>query len=143
MKKDGCIFCMLANGDIPANSPYEDDLVKVIFDRGPATKGHALILPKNHCEDIYEIFSRLSSTVHSNTHFKQYNMERMDFNTFDIARNIVTTLYLITDKLCDRIFKDEDFKTFLKDLKAAEEYHSKYNESLVQLLHENKLFKRL
>lgn len=63
MKKDGCIFCMLANGDIPANSPYEDDLVKVIFDRGPATKGHALILPKNHCEDIYEIDEETAARI--------------------------------------------------------------------------------
>ena len=32
MKKDDCIFCKLANGVIPTNSLYEDDVVKVIFD---------------------------------------------------------------------------------------------------------------
>lgn len=55
MKKNDCIFCKLANGDIPATALYEDDMVKVIFDRGPATKGHALILPKEHFDNIYEI----------------------------------------------------------------------------------------
>ena len=40
MKKDDCIFCKLANGDIPTNSLYEDDIVKVIFDAGPASDGH-------------------------------------------------------------------------------------------------------
>ena len=40
MKKDDCIFCKLSNGDIPTNALYEDDVVKVIFDLNPASKGH-------------------------------------------------------------------------------------------------------
>ena len=55
MKKDDCIFCKIANGEIPSNTLYEDDDFRVIFDLGPATKGHALILPKNHFDNIYEI----------------------------------------------------------------------------------------
>ncbi|MBP3451446.1 MAG: HIT family protein [Agathobacter sp.] len=55
MRKDDCIFCKLANGDIPTNTIYEDDEVRVIMDAAPATKGHALVLPKNHYADIYEI----------------------------------------------------------------------------------------
>ena len=53
--KDDCIFCKLANGVIPTNSIYEDDDFNVILDLGPATKGHALILPKEHYANIYEI----------------------------------------------------------------------------------------
>lgn len=53
MKKDDCIFCKIANGDIPTNALYEDDIVKVIFDLGPASKGHVLILPKNHFDNVY------------------------------------------------------------------------------------------
>jgi len=55
MKDDNCIFCKLANGDIPTMSLYEDEDFNVIFDAGPATLGHALILPKNHYKNIYEI----------------------------------------------------------------------------------------
>ena len=55
MRKDDCIFCKLANGDIPTNSIYEDDDFNVILDASPATKGHALILPKEHYSNIYEI----------------------------------------------------------------------------------------
>lgn len=54
MKKDDCIFCKLANGDIPTNSIYEDDDFKVILDAAPATKGHCLILPKEHFADLLE-----------------------------------------------------------------------------------------
>lgn len=54
MKDNNCIFCKLANGDIPTNSIYEDDDFKVILDADPATKGHALILPKNHFANLLE-----------------------------------------------------------------------------------------
>ena len=55
MKDDNCIFCKLANGDIPTRSLYEDDMFRVIMDAAPATKGHALILPKDHAANIYEL----------------------------------------------------------------------------------------
>ncbi|MCR4755374.1 MAG: HIT family protein [Lachnospiraceae bacterium] len=55
MRDDNCIFCKIANGEIPTNAIYEDDNYKVILDMGPATKGHALILPKNHYKNIYEM----------------------------------------------------------------------------------------
>lgn len=54
MRDDNCIFCKIANGDIPAATAYEDDEFKVILDMGPAAKGHALILPKSHFKDITE-----------------------------------------------------------------------------------------
>ncbi|WP_294785529.1 HIT family protein [uncultured Eubacterium sp.] len=55
MKDDNCIFCKLANKDIPTNIIYEDEKFTVIMDADPATKGHALILPKNHAANIYEL----------------------------------------------------------------------------------------
>jgi histidine triad (HIT) family protein len=55
MKDDNCIFCKLANGDIPTNKIYEDDDFTVIMDASPATKGHALILPKEHYKNLYEM----------------------------------------------------------------------------------------
>ena len=55
MKKDDCIFCKLANGVIPTNSIYEDDDFNVILDAAPATRGHALILPKEHADNLYEL----------------------------------------------------------------------------------------
>lgn len=50
-----CIFCKIANGEIPSNTIYEDDDFRVILDNGPATKGHALVLPKKHYADLFKI----------------------------------------------------------------------------------------
>lgn len=55
MKDDNCIFCKLANGGIPTNTVYEDEDFRVILDASPATKGHSLILPKEHYANLYEI----------------------------------------------------------------------------------------
>ena len=55
MRDDNCIFCKLASGEIPTNSIYEDDMFRVILDAAPASKGHALIIPKEHYANIYEI----------------------------------------------------------------------------------------
>ena len=52
---DNCIFCKIANGEIPAATLYEDENFRVILDLGPASKGHALILPKFHAANIYEL----------------------------------------------------------------------------------------
>ena len=50
-----CNFCKIANGEIPSATLYEDEDFRVILDLGPASKGHALILPKAHAANIYEI----------------------------------------------------------------------------------------
>lgn len=63
MKDDNCIFCKLANGDIPTATLYEDDDFRVILDAGPASKGHALILPKEHYANLYELSDELAAKV--------------------------------------------------------------------------------
>ncbi len=55
MKDANCIFCKIIAGEIPSSIIYEDEEFKVILDVNPATKGHALILPKEHYADLYEI----------------------------------------------------------------------------------------
>lgn len=58
---DNCIFCKIANGEIPAATLYEDEDFRVILDLGPASKGHALILPKAHAANIYELSDEMAA----------------------------------------------------------------------------------
>ncbi len=59
MMKDDCIFCLLAGGKIPTAKVYEDEDCAVILDAGPASKGHALVIPKEHYADITQAPSEL------------------------------------------------------------------------------------
>lgn len=63
MVEESCIFCKIANGMIPSKSIYEDNDFRVILDLGPATKGHALILPKQHSADLYELPEETAAKV--------------------------------------------------------------------------------
>ncbi|MCD7819607.1 MAG: HIT family protein [Lachnospiraceae bacterium] len=55
MLEDNCIFCKIARGDIPSATLYEDETLRVILDLGPASKGHALIIPKVHAANLFEL----------------------------------------------------------------------------------------
>lgn len=61
VEMDSCIFCKIAGGEIPSATLYEDDDFRVILDLGPASKGHALILPKEHYANLYEIPDELAA----------------------------------------------------------------------------------
>nr|WP_310255555.1 HIT family protein [Fictibacillus barbaricus] len=50
-----CIFCKIVAGDIPAYKVYEDENVLAFLDISQVTKGHTLIVPKDHAKDIYEL----------------------------------------------------------------------------------------
>ena len=52
---ENCIFCKIIGGEIPSNTIYEDEEFKVILDISPASKGNALILPKQHYANIYDL----------------------------------------------------------------------------------------
>lgn len=50
-----CIFCKIANGEIPSYKVYEDDKVFAFLDANPDSDGHTLIIPKNHFTDLDDI----------------------------------------------------------------------------------------
>lgn len=52
---EDCIFCKIVNGDIPCAKIFEDDKLISFLDIGPANKGHALIVTKEHYETLLEV----------------------------------------------------------------------------------------
>ncbi len=67
MKKDDCIFCKIAAGEIPSTTLYENSEFKVFFDIAPASKGHALIIPKEHFDNVFELDSETAGKLFSLT----------------------------------------------------------------------------
>jgi histidine triad (HIT) family protein len=52
---DDCIFCKIVRGEIPCYSVYENNFVKAFLDINPWTRGHTLVIPKKHYENIFDI----------------------------------------------------------------------------------------
>lgn len=63
MRDNDCIFCKIANGEIPSATIYEDTDFRVILDLSPASKGHALILPKEHYANLFELDDKVAAKV--------------------------------------------------------------------------------
>ncbi|MEB1807996.1 MAG: HIT family protein [Bacillaceae bacterium] len=60
-----CIFCKIVQGEIPAAKVYEDEHVLAFMDISQVTKGHTLVIPKVHQEDIFELDEEVASHLFS------------------------------------------------------------------------------
>lgn len=58
-----CIFCKIVNGDIPAAKVYENEHVLAFLDISQVTKGHTLVIPKVHKENLFELTPETSKNL--------------------------------------------------------------------------------
>jgi histidine triad (HIT) family protein len=65
MSNDDCIFCKIIGGELPSKKIYENEKVLAFLDINPASKGHALVVPKMHFESIYDISEEYLKEVYS------------------------------------------------------------------------------
>ena len=83
-----CIFCKIANGEIPSNTIFENDDFRVILDNGPATKGHALVLPKKHYADLFEIPEEtLSGAAKVAKNVASIMKDKLNFDGVNLVQN--------------------------------------------------------
>ncbi len=61
MNENNCIFCKIISGEFSSYTLYEDEDFKVIFDISPVTKGHALLISKNHYKNLFELDDEVAS----------------------------------------------------------------------------------
>ena len=85
MGSQDCIFCKIADGDIPCCKVYEDESVIAFLDISPLSEGHTLVIPKAHFErfdqcppqllaDIAECTAKIASAVVSGLGYDGYNV---------------------------------------------------------------------
>jgi len=67
MNEDSCIFCRIAQKQVPASLVYEDENVMAFLDIRPLNEGHSLVIPKAHYESIFDIPQDLISYLHGIT----------------------------------------------------------------------------
>jgi histidine triad (HIT) family protein len=58
-----CIFCKIGNGEIPAAKVYENEHVLAFLDISQVTKGHTLVIPKVHKENVYELTEEVAANL--------------------------------------------------------------------------------
>lgn len=58
-----CIFCKIINGEIPSYKVYEDEHVYAFLDITQCTKGHTLVIPKQHVKNVYELSEELAENI--------------------------------------------------------------------------------
>ena len=58
-----CIFCMIANGEIPSTKVYEDDTVLAFRDINPQAPTHILVIPKMHIASVAEVTPENSGVI--------------------------------------------------------------------------------
>lgn len=88
MLNDQCIFCKIIKGDIPSYTIYEDDGFKVILDVGPVSKGHALILPKDHYQNLYELPEDMAASAFCLAKKMMIQMtEKLGCDGFNVCQN--------------------------------------------------------
>lgn len=67
MQHENCIFCQIVSGDSSGYIIYEDELTITLLDIFPASQGHALIISKEHFDDIFAISPDILATVARNS----------------------------------------------------------------------------
>lgn len=50
-----CIFCRIVAGELPSQKIYEDETTFAFMDINPGTRGHALVIPKAHAQDVHDV----------------------------------------------------------------------------------------
>ncbi len=63
MNNQDCIFCKIVAGEIPCFKIYETENVLSFLDIGPVNKGHALVIPKVHYENIWDMPADLGKDI--------------------------------------------------------------------------------
>lgn len=63
MKEKNCLFCKIVAGEIPSYKIYEDEKFFAFLDINPVNKGHVLIVPKKHSQNILEMEDSLAGEM--------------------------------------------------------------------------------
>jgi histidine triad (HIT) family protein len=126
MKKKDCIFCKITEREIPSKIIFEDDINLAFLDISPISKGHSIIITKNHysnLEDIpdyeltelYKVVKVLAIKIHKKLKIDGYNILQ---NNFAAAGQIINHFHV---HIIPRNNDDEKFQIKIPRVKASEE----------------------
>ena len=88
MNPDECLFCKIAKGEVPSKKVYEDENAIAFLDINPANRGHCLVVPKKHSENIYDIDDNtLEKVIIIAKNLSKLIKEKLECNGVNLVQN--------------------------------------------------------
>jgi len=126
IKDDKCIFCKIIEKSIPSKVLFENDKNLAFLDIFPVSKGHTIVIPKNHYKnleeipnnelsELFEIVKKVSILIHKKLKVDGYNILQ---NNFRAAGQVVNHFHV---HIIPRSNEDGKFKLFIPKNQAKEE----------------------
>ena len=128
IKDDKCIFCKIIEKSIPSKVLFENDKNLAFLDIFPVSKGHTIVIPKNHYKnleeipndalsELFEIVKKVSILIHKKLKVNGYNILQ---NNFRAAGQVVNHYHV---HIIPRRNEDGKFKLYIPKKQAKEEEH--------------------
>ena len=125
MKSEDCIFCKITRREIPSKIVYENNLNLAFLDISPISKGHTIVIPKNHystLEDItnheltelYKVVKKIATMMHEKLEIDGYNILQ---NNFTASGQVIKHFHV---HIIPRNFNDDKFRVKIPRDHAAE-----------------------
>jgi len=126
MKQKDCIFCKIADREIPSRIIFENDFTLAFLDISPISKGHTIIIPKNHysnlevipdyeLSEVYKVVKNLAIRIHKNLKIDGYNVLQ---NNFVAAGQVIKHFHV---HVIPRNYDDEKFRIKIPRVQASKE----------------------
>ncbi len=126
MKENDCLFCKITDKEIPSKILFENEIILAFLDISPISKGHTIVIPKNHysnLEDIpnyeltevYKEVKNLAKKIHENLKIDGYNILQ---NNFAAAGQVIEHFHI---HIIPRNYDDEKFRIKIPRTQASEE----------------------
>ncbi len=129
-----CIFCKIINHEIPSSIVYEDDKSIAILDISQQTKGHTLIIPKKHVENIFELDEDLSKHLFLVTvKVTKLLKEKLHFSNVNILNNNGALAGQSVNHFHIHIIPQYENEQLIFGFKDKEPDFTKLNETLLEI----------
>jgi len=126
MKLKDCIFCKIANREIPSRTIFENEFILAFLDIFPISKGHTIIIPKKHylnledipdyeLSEVYKTVKNLAIKIHKNLKIDGYNILQ---NNFIAAGQEINHFHV---HIIPRNYDDKKFRIKIPQDQASEE----------------------
>ncbi|MCK4779616.1 MAG: HIT family protein [Candidatus Lokiarchaeota archaeon] len=126
MKEKDCIFCKLAEREIPSQIIFENELDIAFLDISPISEGHTIVIPKKHYSnleyipdyeltELFKVVKKLAIMIHKKLKIDGYNILQ---NNFTAAGQVINHFHV---HIIPRNFDDEKFRIKIPGNQSSEE----------------------